>query len=67
MSVTTTGRKRRMMRFDHHPPRQAELVLQLPQDVGRRGAHGEGQVGVEKDQHAQGHAVKSAPAGRGWS
>ncbi len=52
------GQKAPDERFDHHSPRQAELVLQLPQDIGRRGPHGEGQVGVQKDQHAHGHCQK---------
>jgi hypothetical protein len=36
--------------LDHHATRQPELVFELPDDVGRRRAGRERQVGVEKDE-----------------
>jgi len=42
-------------RLDHHPPGQAELVLELPDHVGRRRPRREREVRPEKDQHADRH------------
>src|SRR5206468_9842060 len=39
-------------RLDDHATREPELILELPDDVGRRRAGGERQVGVEEDEHA---------------
>ena len=40
-------------RLDHDASRQAELVFQLPQHVGRRRAGGEGEVGPQEDEDAE--------------
>jgi hypothetical protein len=42
-------------RLDHHPSRQAELILQLPQDVGRRRAGREREVRPQEHQDPDGH------------
>ena len=49
-------------RLDHHPSRQAELVLELPDHVGRRRTHGEREVHVEEQEDAEGQGREERAA-----
>ncbi len=49
-------------RLDDHAARQAELILELPDDVGRRRARGERQVRIEEDEHADRQRGEERPA-----
>ena len=51
-------------RFDHHAAGQAELVLQLPQHVGRGGAGGEHEVRGQEDQDRDHHRGEQGAAQR---
>src|SRR3989441_9409983 len=56
------GQEAADQRLDHHPPRQAELVLELPDHVGRGGPRGQGQVDVEEDEDAERKAREEGSA-----
>src|SRR5256885_881185 len=63
-SSNRSSQKAPDQRLDPHPPRQAELVLELPDHVGRGGPRGQGQVDVEEDEDAERQAREEGSAER---